>query len=232
LYSSNPPAIPPALERVVQQIQHKFGHRSVQTARDIHALPQVIPTGYAGLDTLIRGIPQGYLSILQGMPTSGIHTLGHHLIAQAQQHHMGVLYVDMTNTLDGESASLQGVSLDDLVLVESDDAQLVLSLIRTVLHLHILGLVVVHLRPNITQLNLHALLPLLHQSGSALVFVTARQPEIEGTALHIHAQREKWLRHEDDIIGCLSRITLQKHRWGYEGQDVCLLMPLEAEAWR
>jgi hypothetical protein len=119
-----------------------------------------------------------------------------------------------------------------MVLVEAHEQPLVLDLLREIVCSGVVGLLIANLMP-IKQRNidLHRIMNEVHVSDCAVVLLLPAFAQTNVAALRLQIQRQKWLRSEDDIVGCLSCITVEKNRFGKSGQSTLLLIPLSQEAW-
>jgi recombination protein RecA len=78
---------------------------------------EVLPTGVAEVDRLIRGIPIGALTEIAGPNSSGRTSLLHSILAAAHENEECCALIDISNSFDPESANDAGVLLDRLLWI-------------------------------------------------------------------------------------------------------------------
>jgi recombination protein RecA len=131
------------LEMAVAHIHRRFGPRSLvrgqlptAASAPSPALSKAkgrvphIPTGFPALDQAlgIGGLPQGRVSELLGLPTSGKTTLALKFLAQAQVGGGQVGYVDQARYLDPDYAHRCGLDLSRLLVGTPYDLQEALAM--------------------------------------------------------------------------------------------------------
>ena len=78
----------------MRQLNRMYGSDAVRMGREIPA-PEMISTGFEGLDAITGGIPRGQIVEIFGEPSAGKTTLALHLARQAGN----ILYIDAENGL-------------------------------------------------------------------------------------------------------------------------------------
>ena len=221
------------IHKVVNRIQRKWGHKAIQPAHRIRQIGRkMMATGFAALDDLIQGVPYRCVTEIRGKPTSGMSTLVYTLMDSAQQAQQHVVFVDMSSSFDGVYAASCGVKVDELVLVEAYDPSLVLELLREIVSSGLVGLLLLNLLPiQQPQIDLRRVMKVVHAVDCAVVLLLPTSAQTNVAALRLHVQRQSWIRTDGDIVGCLSRITIEKQLFGQSGQSTLLLIPLKQEAW-
>ena len=220
------------LEDIIKQINRKWGHQAIRPARQIKREVTKIKSGFTGLDAILDGIAKGHVSEIAGRPTSGLTTLAHHIVASAQATGDNVVYIQMDNHLDASYALNCGVKLDKFLAVEAHSMPLILDLIRDVVSSEMVGLVVANLL-SLTQrhLDLQRILHDIRASQCAVLILLPSYTQSNGASLRLSVQRQRWLKQKNQILGCLSSVTIQKNKLGRTGNHALLLMPLIQEAW-
>jgi hypothetical protein len=220
------------LDAVVQRIQQKWGAQAIRPAHQLHSAPTSLQTGFVALDHLSGGIARRKISVWSGVPTCGMTTLACHLMAQAQQRGENVVYIDQSCALDGASAAACGVQVEELLLVEVREQQVALAVLREVVASGVVGLVVVNLLGSRSRtVDLSPLLIDLHQHACAVLLLLPPDLHSLQATLRVHFQRVHWLRQKRAVVGCLSRVTIQRRPDGRTGEQTTLLIPLLVEGW-
>ena len=219
------------LQATLATLHKRFGSNAVQKG---FALPSKVTysTGFPALDELIGGIPQGRITELIGLPTSGMTTIALQIIAHAQKHRRGVVYFDLSAALDPEYAAYCGVNLADLMVIRDD-----LSTCADILYDSILtdipGLVVFNTVPGLTAADevtfahtLQRLQAALPQKHCALVVLTFASPAPSRVSayitLRLRSQFERWLGSELETYGYQAVVTVLKAKSGIEGRKVAI----------
>lgn len=220
------------LEDIIQQINRKWGHQTIQPAHQISTNIAKVSTGFTGLDAILEGIAKGHVSELAGRPTSGLTTLAHHISASAQRAGDNVVYIQMDNHLDASHALNCGVNLDKFLAVQAQSIPHILEVIREVVSSETVGLVVANLLPLVQRhLDLQRILQDIRASQCAVLMLLPSYTQSNGASLRLSIQRQRWLKQRKQILGCLSLVTIQKNKLGRAGNHALLLMPLVQEAW-
>lgn len=199
------------IDEVIKRIQNKWGYSAIQTAKKLKLKPPTLPTGFLALDDLMVGLPQSHVTEIAGQPTSGMSSLSYSFMAAAQKSGEHVVYVDMDTTFDGAMGRNFGIDIDELVLVEETDEAVLLDVLRAIVRSGVVGLVVINLLPIKTYfLDLQRLMSDIHHSQSALVCLMQPYTKTNSASLRLHVERQKWLRNQGDVVGCLSRVTVAR----------------------
>lgn len=221
------------LDTIINRINQKWGHQTIRSARQMNKPAAThIKTGFAALDALFSGIPQGHVTEIAGRATSGLTTFSHHIAAQAQHSKQNVVYVQLNNPLDGQHITHCGVQFDQMIAVDVESIPIALDVTRSVINSGAVGLIIVNLMASRERhIDLQRLLLDLRGSGCALLLLLPSFARSNGASLRLNVQRRKWLRETHQLVGCLSSVSIQRNRFGAVGQDVMLLMRLVQDAW-
>lgn len=220
------------IDNIINRINQKWGHQTIRKAKQIEPKVASIKTGFKGLDAILIGIPKGYVTELAGRPTSGLTTLAHHIAAQAQRADDNVVYIQMANPLDGQYAAKCGVGFDKMLSVDVESLILALDVTRGIVQSSVVGLIILNLLSlKQRHLDLQVVLRDIRGSDCAVVLLLPSFAQSNASSLRLIVQRQKWLRDSNRIVGCLSSVTIQKNRFGRNGNQALLLMPLIQEAW-
>lgn len=213
---------------VINKIQQKWGHRAIQTADKMSDHRDVLSTGFPQLDSLVIGVPQRNITQFVGKPTSGMTTLIYQLMAEVQAQHQHIVYVDAGTTFDGGYAIACGMDVDDVVLVEAQDESLILDLLIEVVKSQLVSLLVLNLLSlkNI-KLDWRKVLPEIWASPCAVVMLTRPHIHHDWVSLRLHIIHQQWVSDENDIVGCLSKVVVERHRYGNVGESVVLNIPFK-----
>ena len=199
-----------SIATVLAEIQQKWGHRALQSARDMNLQQPLLATGIEVLDDLLKGgVPTGRITSLIGTPTSGITTLALHLIAQTQVADQEAIYIDVSQTFNGAYADHCGVDLDRLLVVRPPDALEALELTRDIAYSRVVSLIVIDLNQVQPALPLKRLHQPLSSTRTTLLLLAER------TLSHTHCSVQitclDWLYEDQDVVGCHIEATLKQH---------------------
>ena len=103
---------------IESQLTSRFG--DVFKVADRHFI-DVLPTGIAEIDLLAGGLPRGALTEIFGSASSGRTSLTLSALAHATVNEEVCALVDLSNSLDPQSASKAGVVLDQLLWLRCDN---------------------------------------------------------------------------------------------------------------
>lgn len=216
---------------VINTIHQKWGQNAIQTASKISNQREILKTGFSSLDSLIVGVPQRSITQYVGQPTSGMTTLIYKLIAETQSKNQHIVYVDMGTSFSGGYAMSCGVDLDDVVLIEAQEESLVLDVLIEVVRSKLVSLVVLNLLSlKSIKLNWRKVLPEIWVSPCAVVILTQSHIYQDWVSLRLHVIHKQWVHYESDIVGCLSKITIDRHRYGNVGKSVVLTILFEEKS--
>jgi recombination protein RecA len=234
------------LEMTVARIQHRFGHRSLVKGRlsaDSGVASSVphISTGFHQLDRalVIGGLPNGKVSELVGLSTSGKTTLALKFLAQAQVDGGQAGYIDQARYFDPDYAHRCGLDLSHLLVGAPYEWQEALAMIEALVQISDLSALVFdtmdvfwtdpeavrYLTALLDRLVVH----LAHSEMALLILHTASadgSPTIPALAhyasVRLQIIREHWLRRHGDIRGYEARVEVLKNRFGPAGRSVTL----------
>lgn len=218
-----------------------IGHSASQSTREIPS----ISTSFPKLDTAlgIGGIPQGRISELIGIPTSGMSTLALKITAQAQERGVTAVYLDLERTFDPDYARRCGVRLSHLTVIHPYNALQALAILSDFVIIGQIDLLVfdmpAHLQndPQIARklsTTLGRLLAPLSKNSSTLLFMTNLPPQISPTlsaypnqailpyfaTIRLLLQKERWLYKQRDVRGYEAQVWVVKNKLAPPGQKV------------
>jgi hypothetical protein len=220
------------IDAVMARIQEKWGQQALQRAHHLSVQDKVYSSGFISLDWMIGGIPRAQITEIVGRPTSGMNSLAFHSLARSQKQGANVVIVDSLSRLNLNAAAASGVQLAKLILVEAEDLALILNLVREIIHSGVVQYLLLNLLTlHQSALSLRSLISVLHASDCALVLLLPAKAKTDSASLRLSLQRQEWLRQNGDIVGCLSLVTVEKHRLGKAGMESLLLLPFEQEIW-
>ena len=123
-----------ALELAISQIQRSFGKGAIMRLgeAEIDTSVRAIPTGSLSLDIAlgVGGVPRSRVVEIFGAESSGKTTLAYHIAASAQHQGGTAAYIDAEHALDKSYAARCGVDVDALYLSQPDDAEQALEIVE------------------------------------------------------------------------------------------------------
>ncbi|MBZ0300540.1 MAG: DNA recombination/repair protein RecA [Anaerolineae bacterium] len=130
-----------SFDQLMTAIHRRWGNDAIVPLGALNPFSDAISTGFPPLDMALgaKGVPQHQLTTFIGSGTSGITSLAHTLVAQAQAQELIGVVIDPSRTFDPQSAQLRGVDLDLLLLVRPVDWMASLSILRDVLDIAVAG---------------------------------------------------------------------------------------------
>ena len=189
----------------------------------------------------IGGIPRGRITEISGTPTSGMVTLALKVLAQAQKEGLTAVYLDLYEAFDPDYAGRCGLKLETLWVLRPRPLALAWSVLADVIVEGKAGAVVVDVPAETVQspetsrvlrATLKQLARPLHQSPTALLFLTPLQPTApyypatypltDLADLSLRVQREKWLYRQQDIRGYQAQVQVVKQERGRVGHTVTI----------
>lgn len=238
------------LEMAVAHIHRRFGSRSLvqgqlPTAANVASPVSCVSTGFPQLDRVlgVGGLPEGRVSELVGLPTSGKTTLALKFLAQAQeesgQQGGQVGYIDQARYFDPDYAYRCGLDLSRLLVGTPYDLGEALAMTEALVKSGSLSALIfdaldVFWTDPEAMRYLMALLDRLTaplaSSGTVLLFLRAvsagGSPALSAlahyAAVRLQVVREHWLRRHGDIRGYEARVEVLKNRFGPAGRSVTL----------
>ena len=125
----------PTLNEIMAQINKKAGETVVQRLGKMeHVALERIPSGITNLDEAVGGgFPRGRMVELYGLPSSGKSLIAQYIIANAQKAGGDCVYVDAEGAFDPKFASLLGVNVDNLALVQTGIGEDVIDVVAKLL---------------------------------------------------------------------------------------------------
>lgn len=215
---------PTNLQQTLWDIQKRFGDHAIETLGARGAQAAALATGFPVLDATLSagGIPYGTLTELVGIPTSGMTTLAHQIIANTHRAGNPAVYLDPNSTFDPDYAARCGVEPDRLLLVRPTDAAQAILIARDCVRTGSIALVVLdliglkvsgikpleHLRDALVRSRCTALI--LHDTPFAA-------PLDSVFDVRLCVERTGWLFEGRDVRGYQARITVAKDK-GREGE--------------
>ena len=134
------------LEKILNEIQQKFGEGSLMKLRDVRAVDiNVIPTGSISLDLAlgVGGVPQGRVIEIFGQESSGKTTLALHILAEAQKKGGVGAFIDAENALDPDYAKRIGVNVKDLLISQPDSGEQALQIVEALVRSETVDVIVI-----------------------------------------------------------------------------------------
>jgi hypothetical protein len=199
-----------ALEEVLAEIRHRWGHEAIRSARNLSRTPVLLPTGLVVLDELVGGgFRAGSVTGLIGRPTTGMTTLVFRMLGHNQP--AAAVYVDTGGGLDGAYAAACGVDMERLLVTAPPDLDAALALVRDVVDsrvVDVLILDVLGLQGGVT--GLHRLLPGLARSTTVLLVLSEQAVAGAQTCIRFVC-RSPLIAADGDIVGCHTEATLERH---------------------
>src|SRR5574341_853353 len=120
-------------QEALTEIHRRWGNEALRPASTLKPQAAYIPTGYAALDSLLKGgIPCGRITEISGPPTSGMTTLAMNIIAQAQSQGRIGVYVDLAGVLDPDYAVHCGVQLEGMLIAKPLDLSSAVDILQVV----------------------------------------------------------------------------------------------------
>lgn len=192
-------------KQLITEINKKYGKDTVLKGV-IDDKVDSIPTGCIALDACIGvgGIPTTRITEYYGGESSGKTTMALQTVSYCQMMGKNVVYIDAEHALDLKYASNLGVDINNLVIIQPDDAEKALNIIHGVLtdYQDSIGLVVLDsvaaMVPKIeadsesgdASVGLHARLltsfvrkitPILSKTNAALLLINQQRANIGGS---------------------------------------------------
>ncbi|MFT5429613.1 MAG: recombination protein RecA [Myxococcota bacterium] len=239
--------------RAADAMAKAFGERAVVLLSDTSTENvAVIPTGSLSLDEAlgVGGIPRGRVVEVYGPEASGKTTLTLNLIAEAQRAGGLAAFIDAEHALDRQYAEKLGVDVDSLLLAQPDSGEEALEIVEALIREAKVELIVIDsvaalvpraeiagemgdthvgLQARLMSQALRKLTPVIHKSGSTVVFinqirmkigVTFGSPETTagGRALRFYAsirldiRRIAGLKEGDKPVGNRVRVKVVKNK--------------------
>lgn len=105
------------LQKLIDELNSKFGKGTVISSKNKNEHVEVIPTGSFSLDlaTNIGGVPVGKLIEMFGPESSGKSTMTLHMIAEHQKRGKRCMLVDSEHSFDNKYAQAIGVNTEELL---------------------------------------------------------------------------------------------------------------------
>lgn len=114
----------PKIHTLLKDLQKKFGADVVMTGASLNIGKKLRFRGVKALNKLLGGgVPRAKFTEIYGIEDSGKTTLGYRLLAQVQKEGGTPAYVDAEGQLDRDWAKIQGVDLDNLILIRAVSAE-------------------------------------------------------------------------------------------------------------
>lgn len=135
-----------ALELALAQIDRDFGKGSIMRLGDDKVEPwPSISTGALSLDVAlgIGGLPRGRIVEIYGMESSGKTSIALSVVAEAQQQGLVCAYVDVENALDPGYMQALGINMQELLLVQPDNAENALEITDRLVRTGTIGVIVI-----------------------------------------------------------------------------------------
>ncbi len=136
-----------ALQTALTQIERSYGKGAIMRMGQDGAMSQIegIPTGALNLDAAIGvgGIPQGRITEIFGLESSGKTTLCLHVIANAQREGGIAAFVDAEHAVDIQYARKLGVDVDNLLVSQPDNGEQALEIAEVLIRSNAVDVVVI-----------------------------------------------------------------------------------------
>ena len=207
-------------QEALAEIHRRWGNEALRPASSLKPQAAHIPTGYAALDSLLKGgIPCGRIAEITGPPTSGMTTLAMKIIAQAQRQGRIGIYVDLAGVLDPDYAVQCGVQLEGLLIAKPLDLSSAMDILQIVADAGRAGisvldhvLVIPH-SERILGAGLRRLSPALRQSGFTALMLNPGQTSpalAQHASLRLACENQGWIEQGLDITGYRVRASVLK----------------------
>jgi recombination protein RecA len=207
------------LQRAIGAIHVKFGGQSLVHANRVPPAGPW-PTGQPVVDRLsgIGGLPRGRVTVLQGAPGCGKHSLALALLARATREHARTVVIDRPRRFDPWLLDLLGASLDSLTVVRPTTAtaagEAAVALVRAGAGF---GLVLEELpEPALAPLESAAA-----RSGSLVVVIAGGEQRAlaHASSLTLELERTAWVRERRQDIGTRSLVRCVKNKLAAPGAE-------------
>lgn len=184
-----------AIEVAFSQIEKQFGKGAVMLLGDrAEQKIEVIPSGSILIDHAlgVGGFPVGRVIEIYGPEASGKTTLAMHAIAQAQKRGGICAFVDAEHALDPIHAARLGVDVENLIVSQPDYGEQALDIVESLVRTGAIDVIVldsvaalvpkaelegemgdthVGLQARLMSQALRKLTPVVHKSGTVLIFI-------------------------------------------------------------
>jgi recombination protein RecA len=225
------------LQQTLWDLQQRWGQNVLDTLGKRLASPGAIPTGFPALDQLLaaNGIPRGRISELIGVPTAGVTSLTHRLIASIQASEETAAYIDLGGTFDPDYAARCGVLLDKLLIARPHAPTQALEIARDLVRAGNVALVVVDLvvkrqsglaavpSLSVALRRLHE--PVAKSRCAVLFLLPAPHAALDPyTHTRLRMERQGWLYRHADVCGYQTLITILQDKGQAVGQQVTVEM--------
>jgi len=230
---------------ILTTLRDQYDTRVLRRLRDVtKPHERKVSTSVPELDALLEigGLPRGEVIEFSGAPTSGVMSLAWLLVADAQQRHEAVAYVDYGLCFDADFAAGCDVALEKLTIVRPTVASAALSIAATLAGHGNVSVVVLdsaellhqECDPFTFDQGIRRLQATLNKSRTTALFlstVTAHGVLEYAAAVRLRLDRQRWLRRRGDIAGVQSRITVARNRYGRSGGGLSLQFWFPEERW-
>jgi len=219
------------LEEAIVSIRREYGEDALRILGKPDAASPVpcLSTGFAALDRAlgIGGLPKGHLTQVSGIPTSGAKTLACKLLAQGKGE--SIVYIDLPQTFDADHAARCGVDIASLLLIQPQSIDHALEILTTLVEVAAVVVFVLDTpdkKLHVDRSAVNRLVSALRRSRCVLLFVEQAATPLfsQQAAVHLHFQRERWLRQREDVNGYRTHVRILKNQWGRTGQSVSLVI--------
>lgn len=113
------PTKTPSLNRVIAEINKKYGENIINTASSMNNLRmERISTGIKGLDVILDGgFMLGRMVEMFGLPAAGKSIISLLTIKQGQDKGLDCVFIDAEKSFDAEFAKTFGINIDKLIVI-------------------------------------------------------------------------------------------------------------------
>lgn len=216
-------------DHVLAAIQERWGQKAAFRASDLQPSAR-IPTGFPELDALLMGgVPVGRITELIGRPTSGKTTVTLSLMATAQKQGVIAVYLDTAAHADPDYLVRMGISVADLLIVRTSLVAS-LALLRDIIASSIPCIVLLELPHRLTNADtqqidatLRPLIPVLARTNSVVLILAPIAVPLgqSRTAVRLIFNRDAWVAHEKDVVGC--QVVVHMARQAHGGESTATL---------
>ena len=228
------------LETVVTAIQRRWGTRALRRLtrqETLHPLPH-IPTGLPQLDAGLGrgGLPQGHITEVLGVPTSGATTLALKSIAAAQTRELTAVFLDLPRTFDPDYAARCGIDLDRLLLIRPQTLKDAMDILYTIISTRGASIAVMDLFGcrDLPQagFEIRRIATVLNGSPTALVllspssFAIADDPVSCFASIRLLVQRQEWSTRAGRVNGYIAWVRVLKNHFGPSGWEMSIKISL------
>jgi recombination protein RecA len=236
------------LKTTINALQDRWGSKAIGRWKDGQARPiPHVSTGFQALDEalVIGGLPRGRISEINGIPSSGMVTIGLKTMVKAQVQKSINVYIDLEQSFDPAYAARCGLALEQLVLVRPHTVPQAMAILQDfVLGAEVdilvfdapLSLLVESQAVQALSTTLGRLIASLGKTQSILLFLVslpadsppaATERPVHSALAHFATvrlliQRQGWIYRQQDIGGYQAQVLVVKNKLGPAGRQASI----------